>query len=171
MKSIRDFQINERIWAKEVRLVDENSKQLGVLPTPEALRLARERGFDLVMIVPSAKPPVARIADYGKLRYEMTKKEKEARKGSRSGSIKEIKLSSKIALHDFDVRVEKSKELLGKGHKVKVNILFRGREMAHTNLGRMVMDRFITAVAEVAKPDAPPKLEGRNLNLILSPVK
>lgn len=171
MKSIRDFQINERIWAKEVRLVDENSKQLGVLPTPEALRLARERGFDLVLIVPSAKPPVARIADYGKLRYEMTKKEKEARKGSRAGSIKEIKLSSKIAQHDFDVRVEKSKELLGKGHKVKVNILFRGREMAHTNLGRMVMDRFIAAVAEAAKPDAPPKLEGRNLNLILSPIK
>jgi translation initiation factor IF-3 len=171
LKSIRDFQINERIWAKEVRLVDENSKQLGVLPTPEALRLARERGFDLVLIVPSAKPPVARIADYGKLRYELTKKEKEARKGSRSGTIKEIKLSSKIAQHDFDVRVEKSKELLDKGHKVKVNILFRGREMAHTNLGRVVMDRFIAAVAEVAKPDAPPKLEGRNLNLILSPVK
>jgi len=140
-----------------------------VVLTSEALKLARERGYDLVLIAPTAKPPVARIADYGKLKYELAKKEKEARKTSKAGTVKEIKLSSKIAQHDFDVRVEKSKELLSKGHKVKVNIMFRGREMAHTNLGRKVMDRMMQAVAEVGKPDAPPKLEGRNLNLIISP--
>jgi len=142
---------------------------LGVVQTSEALRLARERGFDLVLISPTATPPVARIADYGKLRYELSKKEKEARKGSKSGTIKEIKLSVKIAQHDFDVRVDKTKELLGKGHKVKVNIMFRGREMAHANLGKKVMDRLVEAVAEMGKPEAPPKMEGRNLNLMLTP--
>lgn len=112
---------------------------------------------------------MARIADVGKLKYELSKKEKEARKGSRAGTIKEVKLSSKIARHDFDVRVEKTKELLGKGYKVKVNLLFRGREMAHTNLGRKVMDRLIELVAEAGKAEALPKLEGRNLNALLVP--
>jgi len=140
-----------------------------VVATPEALRLARERGYDLVLISPTAIPPVARIADYGKLRYELSKKEKEARKGSKSGTIKEIKLSVKIAQHDFDVRAEKTKELLSKGHKVKVNIMFRGREMAHAYLGKKVMDRLVEAVAEFGKPEAPPKMEGRNLNLMVAP--
>lgn len=123
----------------------------------------------MVLIAPAAKPPVARIANYGKLKYELTKKEKDARKASKSGTIKEIKLSSKIAPHDFEVRVEKTKELLGKGHKVKVNILFRGREMAHVDLGKKVMARMIEAVAETGKTEAPPKLEGRNLNAIIAP--
>lgn len=133
------------------------------------MRLARERGLDLVMIAPTAKPPVAKIADFGKLRYEQEKKEKEARKGSRAGGMKEIKLSSKIAQHDFEVRVDKTKELLAKGFKVKVNIMFRGREMTHTDLGKAVMARMVEAVGEAGKADAPPKLEGRNLNLMLSP--
>ena len=135
------------------------------------MKLARERGYDLVLISPAAKPPVARIAEYGKLKYELTKKAKEAHKASRSSTVKEIKLSSKIAEHDFNVRVEKTKELLSKGHKVKVNIMFRGREMAHTDLGRKVMARMVEAVAAVGKAEAPPKMEGRNLNLMLSPIK
>jgi translation initiation factor IF-3 len=142
---------------------------LGIAPTPEALRLARERGYDLVLIAPASKPPVARIADYGKLRYELTKKEKEARKASKAGTVKEVKLSSKIARHDFEVRVEKAKELLLKGHKVKASIMFRGREMAHTNLGRKVMDNFIELVQEAGKIEAPPKMEGRNLILLIAP--
>jgi translation initiation factor IF-3 len=133
------------------------------------LKLARERGFDLVLISPASKPPVARIADYGKLKYELAKKEKEAHKSSKAGTLKEIKLSSKIAQHDFDVRVEKTKELLTKGYKVKVNIMFRGREMAHTDLGKRVMQRMMEAVMDFGKSEAPPKLEGRNLNLILVP--
>jgi translation initiation factor IF-3 len=152
-----------------LRVVGEDGTQLGILSTPEALRVARERGFDLVLIAPASKPPVARIADYGKMRYELSKKEKEAHKASKGGTTKEIKLSSKIAQHDFDVRVEKTKELLGKGHKIKVNIMFRGREMAHTDLGKRVIERMVEAVADAGKPEAPPKLEGRNLNLILVP--
>lgn len=130
--------------------------------------MARERGLDLVLIAPTAKPPVARIADYGKLRYELTKKEKEARKASKSGTIKEVKLSSKIAQHDFEVRVNKTKELLSKGHKVKVSIMFRGREMAHVDLGRRVMDHMLEAIADVGKAESPPKLEGRNLGMIVA---
>jgi translation initiation factor IF-3 len=144
---------------------------LGVVATPEALRLARERGFDLVLIAPASKPPVARIADYGKLKYELSKKEKEARKSSKAGTIKEVKLSPKIALHDFTVRVDKTRELIDKGHKVKVVIMFRGREMAHVDLGRKVMDRVIDAVKEIAKADAPSKMEGKNLHIMLSPIK
>ncbi len=131
--------------------------------------MARERELDLVLIAPASKPPVARIADYGKLKYELSKKEKEAHTSSKGGGLKEIKLSSKIAQHDFDVRVEKVKELLSKGFKVKVNILFRGREMAHTDLGRKVMERMAEAIAELGKAEAPARLEGRNLNLIVVP--
>lgn len=167
--NIRDYSINERIWAKELRLIDESGKQLGVVATPEALRLARERGLDLVLIAPASKPPVARIADYGKLKYELSKKEKEAHKASKSQTLKEIKLSVKIAQHDFDVRVAKTKELLGKGHKVKVNILFRGREMAHRDLGMKVMERLTESIADVGKPEMAAKFEGRNLNMILAP--
>ncbi|MBI5078901.1 translation initiation factor IF-3 [Candidatus Saganbacteria bacterium] len=161
--------INERIWAKEVRLIDEEGKQLGVIPTFEALRAARERGCDLVLIAPAAKPPVARLADYGKFKYELTKKEKEARKTSKSGIIKEVKLSSKIARHDFEVRVEKANELLTKGYKVKVNLMFRGREMTHVDLGRAVLNRMIEATVNAGTPEATPKMEGRSLNLILVP--
>lgn len=144
---------------------------MGVVATPEALRLARERGCDLVLIVPASKPPVARIADYGKLKYEFSKKEKEARKASKTGTVKEVKLSLKIAQHDFDVRVDKTKELLGRGHKVKINIMFRGRERAHVDLGRKVLDRLVETVAEFGKAEAPPKLEGKNLSVLLAPTK
>ncbi|MFA5034861.1 MAG: translation initiation factor IF-3 [Candidatus Margulisiibacteriota bacterium] len=168
---MKQYQVNERIWAKEVRLIDENGQQLGNCPTPEALRMARERGCDLILIAPAAVPPVAKIGDYGKLKYELSKKDKEARKSSKSGVIKEVKLSPKIAQHDFDVRVNKSKEFLAKGFKVKINIFFRGREMAHKELGHRVLERMIEAVTEAGKPEAPPKMEGKNLNLMLAPVK
>lgn len=135
------------------------------------MRLARERGLDLILIAATSKPPVARIGDYGKLKYELAKKEKEARKSSKSGTVKEVKLSPKIAQHDFDVRVDKAKELLAKGHKVKINIFFRGREMAHVDYGRKVLDRMIEALAEVGKTEAPPKMEGKNLNLLIGPKK
>lgn len=132
--------------------------------------MARERGLDLVLIAPTAKPPVARIADYGKLRYELSKKEKDARKGSKAGTMKEIKLSCKIAQHDFAVRADKTKELLTKGYKVKVNLMFRGREMAHTDIGRQVIARFVEAISETGKPESLPKMEGRNLNMIVIPI-
>ncbi len=123
------------------------------------------------MIAPASKPPVARIADYGKLKYELAKKEKESRKSTKAGTIKEVKLSPKIAQHDFDVRVDKTRELIDKGYKVKIVIMFRGREMAHINLGRRVLDRVLDAVKEVAKAETASKLEGKNLHLMLSPIK
>lgn len=124
-----------------------------------------------MLIAPASKPPVARIADYGKLRYELQKKEKEGRKTSKGGITKEIKLSPKIAQHDFDVRAEKTKELLSKGFKVKVNIMFRGREMAHKDLGHKLLERFVEVLGEAAKVEAPPKMEGRNLNMMLGSKK
>lgn len=171
MERIKEYIINERIWAKEVRLVDESGKQIGIVPTSEALRIARERGLDLVLISPVSKPPVARIADYGKLKYELSKKEKEARKTSKAGTIKEIKISSKIAQHDFDTRITKAKELLKKGYKVKFNLMFRGREVTHFEIGKRVMDQVVEALTSDGKPEAPAKLEGKNLSLIIIPNK
>jgi translation initiation factor IF-3 len=142
---------------------------LGVVSTPEALRLARERGFDLVLVAPAAKPPVARIADYGKLKYELNKKEKEARKAQRGGGLKEVKLSPKIAQHDFEVRVKKTREFLEKRHKVKVSMFFRGREMAHVDLGMKVIDRMVEAVADLGKPEGAPKRFGKNFIVIIAP--
>lgn len=140
-----------------------------MVSTPEALRLARERGFDLVLVAPAAKPPVARIADYGKLKYELNKKEKEARKAQRGGGLKEVKLSPKIAQHDFEVRVKKTREFLEKRHKVKVSMFFRGREMAHVDLGMKVIDRMVEAVADLGKPEGAPKRFGKNFIVIIAP--
>jgi translation initiation factor IF-3 len=142
---------------------------LGVVLVPDALRLARERGFDLVLLSPTARPPVARIADYGKLKYELTKKAKEARKAQKGGALKEVKLSPKIAEHDFEVRVRRAREFLEKKNKVKVSMFFRGREMAHVDVGMRVMDKLVESVSDVGKPDASPKRAGKNLYVILSP--
>jgi len=131
--------------------------------------LARERGFDLVLIAPGAKPPVCRIADYGKLKYELNKKEKEARKAQRGGGLKEVKLSPKIAQHDFEVRLKKAREFLEKKNKVKVSMFFRGRWMAHVALGMKTMDRLIEQVADLGKPEGRPKRFGKNFIVIISP--
>lgn len=131
--------------------------------------MARERGFDLVLIAPGAKPPVCRIADYGKLKYELNKKEKEARKAQRGGGLKEVKLSPKIAQHDFEVRLKKAREFLEKKNKVKVSMFFRGRWMAHVALGMKTMDRLIEQVADLGKPEGRPKRFGKNFIVIISP--
>jgi len=136
---------------------------------PEALKMARERGYDLVLISPGANPPVARIADQGKLKYEMKKKEKETRKSQRAGVVKEVKISPKIADHDFNVRVTKARECLEKKNKVKVSMYFRGRENIHVDIGRRVMERMIEAVAELGKPEAQPRKIGKNMFVMLSP--
>jgi translation initiation factor IF-3 len=131
--------------------------------------MARERGYDLVLISPNAKPPVCRIADVGKLKYELSKQEKAARKGQRGGGLKEVKLSPKIAVHDYNVRLAKARECLEKKYKVKVSMFFRGRENIHVNLGRKVMDRLIEAVADMGKVEAPPKKFGKNLIVVIAP--
>jgi len=137
--------------------------------TPDALRLAKEKGYDLVLVVPNAQPPVARISDVGKIKYELSKKEKETRKSQRTSTLKEVKISPKIAQHDFEVRVTKTKELLEKKHKVKISMYFRGRENNHVDLGRNVVDRLLEAVAEIGKAEGPPKKIGKNMFVILSP--
>lgn len=140
-----------------------------MVSTPDALRKARESGLDLVLVAPAAKPPVARIADHGKLRYELSKREKEARKAQRAGVVKEVKLSPKIAQHDFDVRVAKTRECLEKKYKVKVSMFFRGRENIYVNLGRKVIDRLVEKVADLGKPEAPPNKIGKTMFVLLAP--
>lgn len=149
--------------------MDEEGKQLGVLPTQDALKLARERGLDLVLVSPGAQPPVCRIADHGKLKYEQSKKEKEARKSQRGGGLKEVKLSPKIAQHDFEVRLRKAREFLEEKNQVKLSMFFRGREMAHVDLGMKVMERMIEALGDLGKAEAKPKRFGKNFVVIVSP--
>ncbi|MBU0672907.1 MAG: translation initiation factor IF-3 [Candidatus Margulisbacteria bacterium] len=161
--------MNERIRGSEVRLIDEQGSQLGVVATPDAIKLARERGFDLVLISPDASPPVARIADIGKLKYEFNKKEKEARKSQKGGGLKEVKLSPKIAQHDFDVRVRKTREFLEKKNKVKVSMFFRGRWMAHVDLGMETMNKLVEQVLDLGRPEGGPKKFGKNFVMIISP--
>jgi len=140
-----------------------------VVQTLDALRMARERGFDLVLVSPGAKPPVCRIADYGKLKYELNKKEKEARKAQRGGGLKEVKISPKIAQHDYEVRLRKAREFLEKRNKVKVSMFFRGRWMAHVDLGMKVMDRLIEDIADLGKPEGRPRRFGKNFIVIVAP--
>lgn len=140
-----------------------------MVQTLDALRMARERGFDLVLVSPGAKPPVCRIADYGKLKYELNKKEKEARKAQRGGGLKEVKISPKIAQHDYEVRLRKAREFLEKRNKVKVSMFFRGRWMAHVDLGMKVMDRLIEDIADLGKPEGRPRRFGKNFIVIVAP--
>ncbi|OGC03109.1 translation initiation factor IF-3 [candidate division WOR-1 bacterium RIFCSPLOWO2_02_FULL_46_20] len=166
---MKHYIINERIRGTEVRVIDEEGKQLGIVQTVDAVRLANERGLDLVLVSPAATPPVCRIADIGKLKYEESKKEKVARKGQKGGDIKELKLSPKIAQHDFEVRVKKAREFLEKRDKVKISMFFRGRWMAHVDLGMQTINKMIEAVAELGKPEGAPKRFGKNFIVIIAP--
>lgn len=150
-------------------MVDSNGEQLGIFPLKEALRLAAERGLDLVEVAPLARPPVCRIMDYGKFKYEQSKKEKEARKKQRIIDVKELKIRPNIDDHDFEVRVRSTERFLQDGDKVKLIMIFRGREIAHANLGREVLERLAQRVADIGVVERPPKIEGRNMIMILSP--
>ncbi len=169
--SIQEHQINEEIRDKEVRLVDSDGAQLGVVTTDTAQQMAIDRGLDLVKIAPKAEPPVCKIMDYGKFRFEQAKKEKEARRNQKIVEIKEIRLSAKIDVHDFDVRVKNAQKFLSSGDKVKCAIRFRGRELAHTENGLVVMNRFAEACADVSSVEKPPKMEGRQMLMFLAPLK
>ncbi len=169
--SIQEHQINEEITDKEVRLIDNDGAQLGVVSLEKAMDLSLERGLDLVKIAPKAEPPVCRIMDYGKFRFEQVKKEKEARKNQHIVEIKEIRLSAKIDTHDFETKLKAAQKFLDSGDKVKVSIRFRGREMAHTNIGLEVMKRFGEACAEFGTVEKEPKLEGRQMLMFLAPEK
>ncbi|HEX9258555.1 MAG TPA: translation initiation factor IF-3 [Acidimicrobiales bacterium] len=163
--------INDRIRAREVRLVAPDGQQIGIKPLPEALSLARELDLDLVEVAPLANPPVCRIMDYGKYKYEEAQRQKESRRKATNVSIKEMKYRPKIGQGDFDTKTRKIAEFLGEGHKVKVTIMFRGREVFHPELGMKILDQVAEHVLAVGKVEAAPKLDGRNMTMVLAPDK
>lgn len=162
-------QINEEILDKEVRLIGEAGEQLGIMPAAEALRMAAEQDLDLVKIAPGSNPPVCKVMDYGKFRFEQTKKEKEAKKNQRIIEIKEIRMSPGIGDNDFSTKLKNGQKFLTDGDRVKVSVRFRGREMAHTEIGEVLLKDFAEKCAELASMDKPPKLEGRSMSMFLSP--
>lgn len=169
--SIVMHQLNEDIRDKELRLIGSDGEQLGIMSADEALRVADERGMDLVKISPQANPPVCKLMDYGKFRFEQGKREKEARKNQHVVEIKEIRMSPGIDVGDFNVKLKNAQKFLTEGNRVKVSVRFRGREMAHTDIGRKLLDKFAEQCAEIANVDKGAKLEGRNMSMFLSPKK
>lgn len=163
------MRINEEIRAKEVRVNTEAGEQLGIMSIRDALSEAQNRQLDLVEIAPNAKPPVCRIMDYGKYRYEQQKRDKDARKKQKVVSIKEVKLRPKIEEHDFQVKLKNAVKFLSDGDKVKITIMFRGRELMHVDLGKKVLDRMADELKEIAVIERDAKLEGRNMILIVAP--
>ncbi|RKD32527.1 translation initiation factor IF-3 [Thermohalobacter berrensis] len=166
---MKELQVNEQIRDREVRLIDVDGSQIGIVNVKKAQKIAYEKKLDLVKVAPNAKPPVCRIMDYGKYKYEQSKKEKEARKKQKTITVKELRLTSKIEDHDLKVKAKKATKFLKNGDKVKISLRFRGREMGHTDLGREVLDKFAGLVEEVGVIDKKPKLEGRNMIMILKP--
>ena len=167
-KTISELKINEQIREKEVRVIGENGDQLGIMSAKEAQKLAQEAELDLVMIAPTAKPPVCKIIDYGKYRYEQARREKEAKKNQRVIEIKEIRLSLNIDTHDFETKLNHARKFISGGNKVKVSIRFRGREMVHPERGLEIMESFAEACAEYGNVEKPAKLENRTMLMFLA---
>jgi translation initiation factor IF-3 len=163
--------MNDRIRAREVRVIDDETGQLGIMPPFEALKLAKERGLDLVEISPTAQPPVCKIMDYGKFLYENEKKERAAKKKQKVITVKEVKFSINVDDHDYVTKKNHVLRFLGEGDKVKASLRFRGREMAHRNLGREMIDRLIKDVADKAIVEFSPRMEGNTMHAILAPKK
>ena len=159
--------INGQIRDKEVRVIAENGDQLGVMPVKEAMKLAQEAELDLVKIAPKAQPPVCKIIDYGKYRYELARKEKEAKKKQKTVEVKEVRISPNIDTNDLNTKVNNAKKFIAKGNKVKVTLRFRGREMAHMQQSKHILDDFAEMLAEVAVVEKPAKLEGRSMSMAL----
>lgn len=167
-KAISELFINEQIRDKEVRVVGEDGEQLGIMSSKDAQKLADEAGLDLVKIAPTAKPPVCKIVDYGKYKYEQTRKEKEAKKKQKVIEVKEIRLSPNIDTNDLNTKMNAARKFLSKGDKVKVTLRFRGREMAHMNSSKHILDEFAENLADVATVDKAPKVEGRSMTMFLT---
>lgn len=160
--------INERIRDKEVRVIGQDGEQLGIMSAKDAMKLAREAELDLVKIAPTAKPPVCKIIDYGKYRYELARKEKEAKKKQRTMEVKEVRLSPNIDTNDLNTKANQARKFIQKGDKVKVTLRFRGREMAHVNYTKQILDSFYEKLEDIAVVDKPPKMEGRSMVMFLS---
>ena len=169
MIAVTEYLVNEEIRDREVRLIGENGEQLGIMSSAAALNIAVEKDLDLVKIAPGSNPPVCKIMDYGKYRFEQSKREKEARKNQRVIEIKEIRMSPGIDTNDLNVKMRNAMKFLKEGNRVKVTVRFRGREMAHTDIGEQLLIRFGEGCAEVANVDKKPKLDGRFMTLFLSP--
>ena len=163
--------INEQIKDKEIRLIGEDGEQLGIMSAKEALKLAKEAQLDLVKIAPTAKPPVCKIINYGKYRYELARKEKEAKKKQKVVDIKEVRLSPNIETNDLNTKVNMARKFITKGDKVKVTLRFRGREMAHMNSSKHILDDFAELLADVAVVEKPAKLEGKSIMMVLTEKK
>ena len=160
--------INEQIRDKEVRVISEDGEQLGIMSAKEAYKLAQEAELDLVKIAPKAQPPVCKIINYGKYKYELTRKEKEAKKKQKTVELKEIRLSPNIEANDLNTKVNAAKKFLAKGNKVKITLRFRGREMAHMNSSKHILDDFAESLADVAVVEKAPKIEGRSIGMVLA---
>lgn len=165
---ISELMINEQIRDREIRLIGEDGEQLGIMSARDAMKLAREANLDLVKIAPTAKPPVCKIIDYGKYKYELARKEKEAKKKQKVIEIKEVRLSPNIEDNDLNTKVSAAKKFLEKGNKVKVTLRFRGREMAHMASSKHILDDFAKMLEEVAVVEKPAKVEGRSMTLVLA---
>ncbi|OQX81978.1 MAG: translation initiation factor IF-3 [Candidatus Omnitrophica bacterium 4484_70.1] len=165
----RYVRVNLRISAKTVRVIGPNGEQLGIFPRDLALKKAGELGLDLVEVAPQANPPVCRIMDFAKYRYEQEKREREAKKHQRHSQLKEIRISPRIDPHDYEVKLKHIRQFLEKGYKVRVRMMFKGREMAHQDIGKAVIDRIISDVDENGKIDKPPQMVGRTVVMILGP--
>ncbi|WP_096410930.1 translation initiation factor IF-3 [Thermus thermophilus] len=168
---MKEYLTNERIRAKQVRVIGPDGKQLGIMDTREALRLAQEMDLDLVLVGPNADPPVARIMDYSKWRYEQQVAEKEARKKAKRTEVKSIKFRVKIDEHDYQTKLGHIKRFLQEGHKVKVTIMFRGREMAHPEFGERILNRVAEDLKDLAVVEMKPEILGRDMNMLLAPAK
>ncbi|MDR7421344.1 MAG: translation initiation factor IF-3 [Armatimonadota bacterium] len=167
----REARINDRIRVREVRLIGPGGEQLGIVATRDALARAQEHGLDLVEVAPTANPPVCKIMDYGRFKYEQSKRDRDAHRKSKTQDLKGMRLSPKIGEHDFQVKVRQIKEFLAAGDKVRVAMWFRGREMAHPEVGRALLQRVVQMVADVGVVESAPKLEGRNMIMIVAPKK
>lgn len=166
-----EARINDRIRAREVRLVAADGEQLGVMPLPDALAIATEQGLDLVEVAPNAEPPVCRVMDFGKFKYEQDQRRKESRKKATNIIIKEMKFRPKIDPHDYETKMKHVERFLEEGSKVKLTIMFRGREMAHPELGLRILERVAEQVNELAMVESAPRQDGRNMTMVLNPIK
>lgn len=167
--SSREHRINSDIRVREVRLIDEKGEQLGVFPTREALRIAYERGYDLVEVAPQADPPVCRLVDYGKYLYERNKRQREARKAQKQVDVKEIRFRPKTADHDLTVKIKQARKFLAEGATVRVRVRFRGREITHKEIAVEQLNRIAQELQDVASIDKPPAMEGRTMLMVLTP--
>jgi len=167
--SAEDLRVNEQIRAREVRIVDNDGEQIGVMPLKKGMSIAEEKGLDLVEVAPQAKPPVCKVMDYGKYKYEQAKKAKEAKKNQNVMKVKEVQMSVKIEEHDFNVKLDMARRFLNNKNKVKVRIRFRGREITHKEIGYDLMDKFAEELEDLGRVSSKPQMEGRHMLMFIVP--